>query len=84
MQIDYEIHYIKSNRKKVARIKSEQMTELEAWKYVITCEGGSSKETAQLTSLAHVKTLAAKYCISSVRWNKATNVKSLYAPIDSW
>lgn len=83
MQVDYEIHYIKSNRKQVIRISPEQMTELEAWKSAITYKGASSEETAQLTCLAHAKILAAKYHISSVRWNKAINVKILDAPIDS-
>lgn len=77
MQTDYEIHYIKRGHKNVRRIRAKHMMEVDAWKVAIIAEGGSREETLPLVCLAQVKALAARYDVSSVRWNKAIHVKNL-------
>ena len=83
MQADYEIHYIKSDHKKVRRVRVQQMMDLDAWKLAIIAEGGSREETSPLVCLAQVKTLAAKYDVSSVRCNKAIHVNNLDAVVSN-
>lgn len=53
------------------------MMDVDAWKVAIVAEGGSREEALPLVCLAQVKALAARYDVSSVRWNKAIHVKNL-------
>jgi predicted xylose isomerase-like sugar epimerase len=74
--MDYEIHFLKKDCKHAVRVKTTDMSTIDAWKSAILSSGGNRKEVLQIVCLAQVVSLADKHGITSVRWNKAIHLNS--------